>query len=37
MLVRQWILQTLADEIQIKALEKLRQIEDELLPKAVKT
>src|SRR6267142_5236140 len=32
-IVRQWILQTLADEIQTKALEKLRQIEDELQPK----
>jgi Ca-activated chloride channel family protein len=36
-IVRQWILQTLADEIQTKALEKLRQIEDEVQPKATKT
>jgi hypothetical protein len=36
-IVRQWILQALADEIQTKALEKLRQIEDELQPKAMKT
>jgi Ca-activated chloride channel homolog len=36
-IVRQWILQTLADEIQNKALEKLRQIENELQPKAIST
>jgi Ca-activated chloride channel family protein len=36
-IVRQWILQTLADEIQTRSLEKLRQIEDELLPKTLKT
>jgi Ca-activated chloride channel family protein len=35
--VRQWIAQTLTDEIQTKALEKLRQIEEELQPKAMKT
>jgi len=36
-IVRQWILQTLADQIQTKALEKLRQIQDELQPKTVST
>jgi hypothetical protein len=36
-IVRQWILQTVAEEIQAKALEKLRQIEEELQPKAVKS
>lgn len=36
-IVRQWIMQTLADEIQTKALEKLRQIQDELRPKTVIT
>jgi hypothetical protein len=36
-IIRQWILQTLAEEIQAKALEKLRQIEDELQPKTVKS
>jgi Ca-activated chloride channel homolog len=35
--VRQWITQTLTDEIQIKALEKLRQIEEEPQPKTVKS
>jgi Ca-activated chloride channel family protein len=34
-IVRQWILETLSDETQAKALEKLRQIEDELQPKTV--
>jgi Ca-activated chloride channel family protein len=36
-IVRQWILQTLVDQIQTKALEKLRQIQDELQPKTVST
>jgi len=36
-IVRQWITQTLRDQTQIQALEKLRQIEDELQPKAMKT
>jgi len=36
-IVRQWILQTLADQIQTKALEKLRQIQDELQPKTMST
>jgi Ca-activated chloride channel family protein len=36
-IIRQWILQTLAKEIQAKALEKLRQIEEELQPKTVKS
>jgi Ca-activated chloride channel homolog len=36
-IVRQWIMQTLTDQIQSNALEKLRQIEDELQPKTVRT
>jgi hypothetical protein len=36
-IVRQWILQTLAEDVQIKALEKLRQVEEELRPKTMKT
>ena len=36
-IVRQWIVQTMAAQVQIKALEKLRQIEDEMNPKAVNT
>jgi hypothetical protein len=36
-IVRQWILQTLTEETQVKGLEKLRKIEEELQPKAVKT
>jgi hypothetical protein len=36
-IVRQWIMQTVAAQVQIKALEKLRQIEDEMKPKAVNT
>jgi Ca-activated chloride channel family protein len=36
-IVRQWILQTLTEEIQIQASEKLRQIEEELRPKTVKS
>ena len=36
-IVRQWIVKSLADQVQTSALEKLRQIEDELQPRAVKT
>src|SRR5215470_16238057 len=36
-IIRQWIMQMLADETQTKALENLRQIEDELRPKTVGT
>jgi Ca-activated chloride channel family protein len=36
-IVRQWIMQSLIDQIRTNALIKLRQIEDELHPKTVKT
>jgi hypothetical protein len=36
-IVRQWITQTLRDQTQVQALEKLRQIEEELQPKATNT
>jgi len=36
-IVRQWIMQMLADQIQTKALEKLGQIEDEMKSKAMNT
>jgi Ca-activated chloride channel family protein len=36
-LVRQWIMQSLTDQIQNRALEKLTEIGDEILPKAMKT
>jgi len=36
-IVRQWIMQMLAGQIQTKALEKLGQIEDEMKSKAMNT